>query len=330
MALWDKKTGQQISGFPAAPRPPAGQQAPTNQFGSKAPDMSAYKPGAAQPMQSQSQGTQYGQLSYRKPEPPKPAAPDPYERHREALAGRSLKPPREPIMTPTMATGKDGKQYFLTGLPPMMSDGNAGAMYSEPVWRAGDLGSRAVRDEYDQQARAYMNEQNRRTAAPRQRPYMADAVYAQGTDPGYMQANPDDMPFRPGMRGDAMGYPRPSNTAFVDAWNNAPMMGMEPTSRTPAYSFGGEGPGNLAYMPEGFRPPPFQAAFQNFDGSVTDTPLFGQRDAFIQNINDRDFQYMAGMEQGRPMYDFGSMWGQAGDMVADGWQNPLAGLFNYG
>jgi hypothetical protein len=190
----------------------------------------------------------------------------------------------------------------------------------------------AAQIENGRQQREWMLRMNEldRIASGSPPPPQFDSAFAAGTDPRYMAANPDDMPFRPGLSGDAMGYPRPSNTAFADAWNNAPMMGMEPTSRTPAYSFGGEGPGNLAYMPDGFRPPPFQAAFRNFDGSVTDTPLFGQRDAFIQNINDRDFQYMAGMEQGPQQYDFGGMWRQAGDMVADGWQNPLAGLFNYG
>ncbi len=220
----------------------------------------------------------------------------------------------------------------MGGRPPRRHDEFNNLVDSERVWRPGELGYMAAEIENGRQQREWMLRMNEldRIASGSPPPPQFDSAYAAGTDPRYMAANPDDMPFRPGMRGDAMGYPRPSNTAFADAWNNAPMMGMEPTYRTPAYSFGGEGPGNLAYMPDGYRPPPFQAAFQNFDGSVTDTPLFGQRDALIQNINDRDFQYMAGMEQGPQQYDFGGMWRQAGDMVADGWQNPLAGLFNYG
>lgn len=82
--------------------------------------------------------------------------------------------------------------------------------------------------------------------------------------------------------------------------------------------------GNYAYATPENRPAPFTARYTNFDGSVSDQPNFGQRDAFIQNINDAMLPYYTGQAKGPPQFDFQSMYRRAGDMVKDGWQNPFA------
>lgn len=90
--------------------------------------------------------------------------------------------------------------------------------------------------------------------------------------------------------------------------------------------------GNLAYAQPGQRPPPFQAAYGQIGGGFSSQPNFAQRDAFISNINNQ----LGQMQQqswanpgsaGAPQFNFGRMWGQAGEMVERGWQSPLAGLF---
>ena len=79
--------------------------------------------------------------------------------------------------------------------------------------------------------------------------------------------------------------------------------------------------GNMAYAPPDQRPPPFQASYGQIGGGYSDEPNFGQRDAFISQINSK-------IGRGGPAnMDFGKMWSNAGDMVKSGWQNPLMGLF---
>lgn len=90
--------------------------------------------------------------------------------------------------------------------------------------------------------------------------------------------------------------------------------------------------GNLAYAMPDQRPQPFQAAYGQIGGGYSSQPNFAQRDAFVSNINNQ----LGQMQQqswaspgsvGAPQFNFGQMWGQAGDMVQQGWKNPLAGLF---
>lgn len=92
--------------------------------------------------------------------------------------------------------------------------------------------------------------------------------------------------------------------------------------------------GNMAYAQPDMRPQPFQAAYQGFDGSFSGQPNYGQRDAFIQQINNQLGQMQAQSWQnpgmGPPQFNFPQMWGQAGNMVQQGWQNPLAGLAGAG
>jgi hypothetical protein len=73
-------------------------------------------------------------------------------------------------------------------------------------------------------------------------------------------------------------------------------------------------------------------------GGYGSTPNFGQRDAFINNINNTMAGYQA--NQGTylgdgappaswgqtPQFNFPGMWQQAGEMVQSGWKNPLLGL----
>jgi hypothetical protein len=77
---------------------------------------------------------------------------------------------------------------------------------------------------------------------------------------------------------------------------------------------------NIANNPQAPRPPAFQASYGQPDGSFSSQPNFGQRDAFIQNLNQQ-----AGMQTGgMPQFNFGQAWNQAGNMVQQGWQNPFA------
>jgi len=105
--------------------------------------------------------------------------------------------------------------------------------------------------------------------------------------------------------------------------NLAPAMGGMPAG------FGA--PENVSFDFAGFGGPPFSAAYQGFDGRVTDSPNYNQRDAFISNINNQlGMQQMQGFNTPRPappQLDFNQLWSQAGDMARGGWTNPLAGLF---
>lgn len=77
----------------------------------------------------------------------------------------------------------------------------------------------------------------------------------------------------------------------------------------------------------------------NFDGSVTRQPNFALRDAFAQNINSAMMPYYQNsgtyLGEGAPLptwgqapqFNFPQLYGQATNMVANGYQNPLAGLF---
>lgn len=107
----------------------------------------------------------------------------------------------------------------------------------------------------------------------------------------------------------------------------APPGGVYPDDMVPV-----SGWGNLAYAPPDQRPPPFQAVYGQIGGGYSSQPNFDQRDAFISNINNQ----LGQMQQqswarpgsvGAPQMDLGRMWGQAGEMVQQGWQSPLAGLF---
>jgi hypothetical protein len=94
--------------------------------------------------------------------------------------------------------------------------------------------------------------------------------------------------------------------------------------QTPPMTFGGGGLGNYANMAPDMRPPGFTASYSDPFGGMSSVPNYGQRDAFIQQLNDRTGQYQQGNLQGMPSFDFGSMWSNAGQMAQSGWQNPFA------
>lgn len=117
--------------------------------------------------------------------------------------------------------------------------------------------------------------------------------FAAGTSQEYMAANPDTGPFR---QGGESGAPN----------------------------------GNLAYASPESRPTPF-AQNTSFGGQQFGdaSQALAQREAFVNNIvNSRSNQAMQwGMgNQQAPSRDFGSLFNQAGQMVQNGWQNPLRNL----
>lgn len=150
------------------------------------------------------------------------------------------------------------------------------------------------------------------------------------------------QPVQPALLGtpyNPSGFPSGVNTAFTDGWNQI-MGGFQPdarTSFTPAYSYGGEGGGNLASAPPQFRPPPFEASASVQGGAPMPLDQFAsQQSALIQRLNEERGRQAA--QSGvyaaaeipqfyQPSRDFAAMWGQAGNMVQGGWTNPLAGLF---
>ena len=88
----------------------------------------------------------------------------------------------------------------------------------------------------------------------------------------------------------------------------------------------------------GERPDPFTQSAIGVDGKKYSDPsqAYAQRDALIERLNNAKSQYVAkaGTYLGegkppagwgsRPQYDFGTLIGQANDMVAAGWSNPFA------
>jgi hypothetical protein len=133
-----------------------------------------------------------------------------------------------------------------------------------------------------------MGDQPWASGPPRQSNYPGyDPIYAAGTSPEYMAANPDDLsPPRPMNYSGYAPEPQPGFTSTVTGLGGSP---MEPTQ------------------------------------------FYNQRDALIQLLNQQNAQFMPYSGVGRTpgpvpsAPDIGSLWGQAGDMVNDGWRNPLTG-----
>ena len=81
-----------------------------------------------------------------------------------------------------------------------------------------------------------------------------------------------------------------------------------------------------ADLPPDQRPPGFMQTFTDQFGNETQNNPMAQRDALIQRINEQSLPYYMGQPgQFRP--NLQELWGQAGNMVSNGWANPLAGLF---
>jgi hypothetical protein len=84
--------------------------------------------------------------------------------------------------------------------------------------------------------------------------------------------------------------------------------------RDPVQSFGGS-----QFPPAGFYP-----SYGSPFGGQFGQPQTGQIDAFIQRLNDTMTPYHTGVLTGQPQFNMNQLWGQAGNMVQGGWQNPFA------
>jgi hypothetical protein len=84
---------------------------------------------------------------------------------------------------------------------------------------------------------------------------------------------------------------------------------------------------NIANNAQAPRPPAFQAFYGQLGGGYSDQPNTPTRDAFISQVNNQLGQMQAQSWQqpgmGAPQFDFARMFGQAGDMVQQGYQNPF-------
>jgi hypothetical protein len=133
--------------------------------------------------------------------------------------------------------------------------------------------------------------------------------------------------------------PRPSNSAFADAWNFS--MEGNASRMAPARTFGGGGAGNLAYMPDNARPAPFTSYAIGPDGrQVSQQQSLNNRDALISALIQDNAQHAgrSGVYQGRgnpppefmappPPPNIPALWGQAQNAVSNGWVSPAAGLW---
>jgi hypothetical protein len=133
--------------------------------------------------------------------------------------------------------------------------------------------------------------------------------------------------------------PRPSNSAFADAWNFS--MEGNASRMAPARTFGGGGAGNMAYMPDNARPAPFTSHSIGPDGrQVSQQQSLNSRDAFIASLIQDNAQHAgrSGVYQGRgnpppgfmappPPPNIPALWGQAQNAVSNGWVSPAAGLW---
>jgi hypothetical protein len=167
--------------------------------------------------------------------------------------------------------------------------------------------ARLVNDRY--RTSAIQRPQQRPVAAPTPGPSTYSPNIVSG--PSYAALAPSAVSALPHTMGSAYseGYRPPA---------------VQPTPQQPD--------GNLAYAPPYQRPPPFQAAYGQIGGGYAPQQNAGQRDAFISNINDQlgraqQQSWASPGSVGAPQFNFGQLWGQAGDMVQQGWQSPLAGLY---
>lgn len=130
-----------------------------------------------------------------------------------------------------------------------------------------------------------------------------DSFYGQGSQ-GAWQAAGSPKSFRPGQA-----------------------QPIQPQSQgTPYQPYGGVG--NYGNMSPANRPPPFTTTATDWTGQqMSPSQMFGQRDAFIQQINDAQGRQSAlsGLSNGAPQQmDFGSMTSNAQKMQQNGWQNPFS------
>lgn len=320
---------------PAAAPANAGYGSPYTQA-ARAPDMSSYRTGQAQPVQ-QSQGTAYS--------PEQPADEEPYTPRGGVVAGRPRMSPvvrpigipdPRPVPAPVREPVDNGEEVVrepayggVVGSRPRMS----------PVVRPLGLAPRQPAPAPSAGAASVAGDNSQpigqeELTLPRGggfdgRPRMAPVVSSsRALGPGLIDQRPSPVEGGPGVE-----Y---SNHAFAKSWNEAmSQYANTPGMRyTPAQTFGGGGAGNLAYANN--RPEPFVSRVTAFGSQMDPQDFLPQRDAFIQRLNEERGRlsaqagvYYPGEQPTfyRPRRDFGALWQRAGSMVKNGWKNPLAGLF---
>jgi hypothetical protein len=164
------------------------------------------------------------------------------------------------------------------------------------------------------------------------RPGQAQPIQPQSQGSPYGQQG--YTPSTPGTGGN-QSWPGVSQNPWQNNPSNPPPPGTQ-------WQRVNEGSRSAGWMPvstqgaQGGQQPPFTQTMQTPFGQMNPNQYYQQRDAFIQTANDQMGQYMAngGVYQGQgappptwgqqPQFNPMQMWGQAGDMVQQGWQNPYA------
>ncbi len=149
-------------------------------------------------------------------------------------------------------------------------------------------------------------------SAPRRQAFGPDAngttpASGPGGAPQYYAQQPRQTAFRPGMAQPIQ--PQSTGTPYGRPANMSVEYGGQP---------GGENPFS------GIQP--FTQTLSTPYGQMDPGQYYQQRDAFIQSANSQMGQYMpGGPSSGQPpQFNPQQMWGQAGQMVEQGWQNPFA------
>lgn len=303
---------------------PAGAPKPMN--------MSAYSPGRAQPIQPPSQGTQYGARPQY--ETLGGGANDP--RWAENGGHWGSRSGQQPQATPMSSLVVPGMGYTQ----PISSPSSGGVPRVSPRGRYNrpDMGTNLSKKEFETRGAADPAWSQAQSMIPELRqefPGMNDfALGDLARRRVAQQRNESQRRYQEeanaGSDTAARNRQMDEEMAAANAQSRAALAekrgGGQSPMATPQWNMqaapsSGQYGGNLSYAPPDQRPPPFQASYGQIGGGYSDEPNFGQRDAFISQINSR-------MGRGGPAnMDFGKMWSNAGDMVKSGWQNPLMGLF---
>lgn len=314
------------------------------------PDMSAYSVGRAQPVQA-SQGTPYGQPDFQQmfspagfgqmfnfqSFAPAPAPPRPAE----------LPPVRAPYYGSEFvdAINAGNKTYARTKKPSMVSqdfDFEEGRrinlrLQDDPITkrvndrRRFDATSGQLPygiDDYTARTQGFAGNDVRavnRRATYNQRAFNNELEILKATS---ARIHAEERAKTQQMREKAFAGPLAERAAAVAAQEAEYQQRLQRRRGTqPAFSFTiPPAVASPADLPPEQRPPEFTQTFTDPFGNQTQNNPMAQRDALIQRINEESLPYYMGQPgQFRP--NLQELWGQAGNMVINGWANPLAGLF---
>ena len=275
----------------AAPKSSDRQQGPL----AEPPKQSAPQPAQQQFGSSQSAG---GYSAYA----PRNAGSSPMNRARSSGYSGPGSSPMERMPTVQPPQGAPQGSVVIGGAPAAVQDGRSTQREIDRLKQSGTWD-----DPRNAKARERLEQQ------------LADR---QSAPPGYFRT-PDGR-LEPNYIGTLGGVPQPA------AQQNPPELYYPEL-------YSGWNPGPAAQP--GRQPPPAFTAQTNYaqpQSFVMPTPMtpqgmpdFRQRDAFIASINNSLGQQMSfGTPTPQPpQLNFPTLWQQAGQMVNNGWQNPLAGLF---